>query len=450
MRWTWAVLLWMTSATLFAQTATVNLSTIYQPIDGFGAASAFGGLIPSSVINEEFSSTGLGLKFIRLQIVPDYEECAAYAPFASAGGCVNVASGATLTTYDLENAQAAVAHGAVVWATLWSPPGYMKSNGSWASGGTMTGNAANYAALAAIEASFVTLMTGTYEIPVYAISIQNEPNVSTSYPSCVWAHSAMWAAFVPYLSSALASAGYPNTKIMMAEPGHWNYDYMSYTMQQQSVAPLVGIIAAHAYAGGSPANTSAYLPTAFNYTYFTTQHIWETEVSDTNEAYDGSMVSGLTYAVDIHNWLTISKVNAWHYWELSGQNYGDNEGLTSQSDAFAKRAYVMGNWARFVSGMSEVAATPQPQSGVYVTAFLNLSTGASAIVAINTNSTSISQAFKISGRTGPTSYTATAYITDPSNSLAQQSALNISSNSFTANLTGSSVTSFVISSPASK
>jgi glucuronoarabinoxylan endo-1,4-beta-xylanase len=445
MRWTWAVFLWMASATLFAQTATVNLSTVNQQIDGFGGASAFGGLIPGSVINEEFSPGGLGFKFIRLQLVPDYEECAAYAPFASTGGCVSVSSGATLTTYDLQNAQAAVAQGAVVWATLWSPPGSMKSNGAWASGGEMLGNATNYTALAAIEASFVTLMTGTYGIPIYAISIQNEPNVMTSYPSCGWAQSVMWVDFVPYLSRALAAAGYPNTKIMMAEPGHWNYNYMAYAMNTPSVAPLIGIIAAHAYTGGSPANTPAYLPTEFAYTNFTTQHIWQTEVSDTNETYDGSMVSGLTYALDIHQWLTISKVNAWHYWELSGQNYSDNEGLTSwRYNVLAKRAYVMGNWAKFVTGMSEVAATANPQKGVYVTAFVNLSTGAAAVVAINTNATPASQVFTISGRPGAASYTTTAYITDPNNSLAEQAPLSVSSNSFTATLTGSSVTSFVM------
>jgi O-glycosyl hydrolase len=450
-----SVSLTLTSATLSGQTAAVNMSDVYQPIDGFGGAAVNEGVIPSSVIDEEFSPTGIGLKFIRLQIVPDYADCidATYQGTASYGGCVEVSSGATLPKADLEDAQAAVAHGAIVWATLLSPPGYMKTNGSYASGGTMIGNATNYEALAAIEASFVTLMTGSYGIPIYAISVQNEPEVGTTYPSCVWGQAsvsagpggaasgaAMFAAFVPYLSRALTAAGYSNTKIMMAEPGHWNYDYMGYTMQQPELAPLVGIIAAHGY-GGPP---TAYPPTEFSYSHLTTQHMWETEVGD-ESAYDGSMVSGLKYALSIHNWLTIGKVNAWNYWELTGQVYNDNQGLTSHSNEFAKRAYVIGNWARFVTGMSEVAATAEPQSGVYVTAFLNLSTGASAIVAINTNSTSVSQAFTISGSPGPTNYAATPYITDPNNSLAEQSALNVSSNSFTADLTGSSVTTFVMS-----
>ena len=106
------------------------MSDVYQPIDGFGAAAVNEGVIPSSVIDEEFSPTGIGLKFIRLQIVPDYADCVIAEP----AGCVQVSSGATLTTADLENAQAAVAQGAVVWASLWSPPGYMKTNGKYSFG----------------------------------------------------------------------------------------------------------------------------------------------------------------------------------------------------------------------------------------------------------------------------------------------------------------------------
>jgi len=442
MKWIWVVLLSLIPRVLFAQTAAVNMLTVYQSIDGFGASSAFGGLLPTSLVNEEFNtSTGLGLKFMRLNIVPDFTDCVAYYKT-----CIS-SSGATLPTYDLTNAQNAVGQGAVIWATEWSPPGSMKSNGSYASGGSFIGNATNYSALATIQASFVTLMTGTYGIPIYAISVQNEPNVSTAYPSCIMT-SSQFLAYVPYLSAALAAAGYPNTKIMIAEPGHWNYDYMSKTMTAPAGAE-VGIIAAHAYTGGSPPNTPAHLPTEFGYSsYVTTRHIWQTEVSDTHHAYDPSMVSGLIYALDIHNWLTISQVNAWHYWELSGQGYGDNQGLTDQRNVLAKRAYVMGQWARFVTGMSEVAATASPQSGVYVTAFLNLSTGAGAIVAINTNSMAVSQAFTISGRQGASSYNVTPYLTDPYNSISQQSALKVSGNSFTANLTASSVTTFVLPSVA--
>jgi glucuronoarabinoxylan endo-1,4-beta-xylanase len=434
-----ALLILASSTWTSAQVATVNAKIVYQSIDGFGAASAFAGLVPPSVIETEYSSSGIGLKYIRVNLVPDYADCIASYGI---GNCVSVHSGATILTADLANTQTAVANGAVLWATEWSPPGSMKSNGSYSSGGSFIGNPTNYTALAAAQASFVALMSGSYGIPVYAISPQNEPNVSTKYPSCTWT-SQQFTDYVPYLHNALVAAGYPNTKIMIAEPGHWNYGYMVRAMTKPAVAPLVGIVAAHAYVGGNPPNTPTFLPTEHNYALSSAQHIWQTEVSDFHTKYDGTMKSGLTYALAIHNWLTIAHVNAWHYWEISGQHYTDNQGLTSQTNELAKRAFVIGNWARFATGMSEIAATANPQPGIYVTAFLNLSTRASVIVAINTSSDPLSQTFTISGRPGPTAYSVTPYITDQNNSIAEQSPLAVSNSSFIATLPGSSVTSFV-------
>ena len=434
-----AILILGSSAWSCSQTAVVNEGITYQPIDGFGASSAFAGLIPSSVLNTMYSPSGIGLRYIRVNLVPDYADCIA---FYGTGNCVKVHFGATISRDDLANTQTAVANGAVLWATEWSPPGSMKSNGSYLTGGSFMGNQTNYAALAAAQASFVTLMTEAYAIPVYAISVQNEPNVSTKYPSCTW-KSKQFSEYVPYLYRALVAGGHLETKIMIAEPGHWNYNYMQTTMDDPLVAPLVGIVAAHAYVGGKPSNIPSFLPDEYHYAINARQHIWETEVSGLHERYNGSMNDGMIYALDIHNWLTIAKVSAWHYWEISGQNYRDNQGLTSPTNQLAKRAFVMANWARFVTGMSEISATANPQPGIYVTAFRNISTGASVIVAVNKNPVSMSQAFTIIGKVGPNHYSLTAYLTDPSDDLVRQPSFDVFGNSFTATLTGSSVTSFV-------
>ncbi len=73
-----------------------------------------------------------------------------------------------------------------MFASELSPPGSMKDNGAFQTGGNMIGNSTNYNNLANIQVAFVTLMKGTYSVPIYAISPQNEPEVSTHYPSCVW------------------------------------------------------------------------------------------------------------------------------------------------------------------------------------------------------------------------------------------------------------------------
>ncbi len=411
----------------YAQKATIDAGTTYQTIDGFGAASAFIDTVPAAVINTLYSSSGIHLKYVRTAIQPDYSDCT-----SRFGSCINAGSGATLSTSDLANVQAAVANGAVVWATLWSPPGSMKDNGGFSTGGNLIGNAANYTALAAIEASWVTLMTGTYGIPIYAVSVQNEPDMNMSYPSALWTAQQIHD-FIPYLHDALAAAGYPNMKIMIAESGHWVNDYDAAAMNDSAVAADVGILASHSYF------TSQWPVQRLNFNNVTTQHQWETEVSDSG-AYDGGMTSGLSYAVQIHQWLTIAQVSSWNYWLISGQGRSDNSGLTDSSNNVAKRAYVMGNWAKYVTGMTEIAATDNPQSGVYVSAFEEPSTGAFAIVAINTNSGSISQQFSLSGLSAGS---VTPNVTDANNSLVSKAAIPLSSGSFTATLGASSVTTFV-------
>ncbi len=411
-----------------AQTATINGGTTYQTIDGFGAASGgYMATLSSSLMDFFYTSSGINLKYIRIQMVPDMSDCNNYV----SADCVSVSSGPTLSANDLANAQAAHTRGATVWATEWSPPGSMKSNGSFGTGGAFSGNSSNYTSLAATQAAWVSLMTGTYGIPIYAISPQNEPDMSTSYESCTWT-AQQFHDYVPYLSSALASAGQSGTKIMIAEPSSWTNSYAATAMNDAAVASDIGILAAHSYGGSA---------SALSYSNVTNQHQWETEVSDYSP-YDGSMSSALGYAQDIHNWLVSARVNSWNYWLLSTESsWTDNEGLTDKTGNIAKRAYILGNWSKFVRpGWVMIGASNTPQSGVYVSAFKDPSSASFAIVAVNTNGSSVSQPFNLSGLSAGT---VTPYITDANNNLASQATVPVASNSFTATLNASSVTTFV-------
>ena len=88
------------------------------------------------------------------------------------------------TTYqgELTVAQAAVARGVSVWASQYSPTAAFKSNDVFYQGGALLTNTNNYAAMGTTLASFVTLMASN-GVPLYAVSIQNEPNINQNYPS---------------------------------------------------------------------------------------------------------------------------------------------------------------------------------------------------------------------------------------------------------------------------
>ena len=104
---------------------------------------------------------GIGLTYLRVQLYPDTSDCAA---LLGSDKCVS-APGGTIADSELADAQMAVADGATVWASEWSPPGSMKSNGAFATGGSFYGSTSNYTSLASIQASFVTLLTGTLRDP---------------------------------------------------------------------------------------------------------------------------------------------------------------------------------------------------------------------------------------------------------------------------------------------
>jgi glucosylceramidase len=91
------------------------------------------------------------------------------------------------------------------WASPWSPPTWMKDNKTF-DGGNMVDNAQNLQALALYLAKFVQEY-GKLGIKIEAIHHQNEPGYSTGYPSCLWTP-ALYTKFIGmYLGPTFASQG---------------------------------------------------------------------------------------------------------------------------------------------------------------------------------------------------------------------------------------------------
>ena len=430
------VVLLASSSVSFAPTVTVNWSSTRQTIDGFGAAGAGQVATLSSTLMDFFyTSTGIGLQWYRMQIYPSQSDC---ETDVNRGNCVTVSSGPTAASSDLAMAQAAVARGAQVFATEWSPPGSMKNNGSFETGGKMVGNSTNYAKLATIQAAFVRLMEGTYSIPIYAISPQNEPTYSGSYPSCVWTTTELHD-YVPFLRSALNTAGYSSVKIMTAEDTPWGIKIAAGPMGDAATAADVGIVASHGYVVPQPS-----APLSFENN--TGQHVWETEVSDSN-TYDGTITSALNYASQIHYYLAKAQVNYWGYWLLNANSgYTDNEALTDQNSNVAKRAYAIGNWSRFVlPGWQMVSVTNS--TPLLITAFTSPAGNSGTVVAVNNASRPVSVTLSVGTTMGSS---VTPYLTSSSASLAEQTTIAVSSGSFSATVPAYSIETFINSSASTQ
>ena len=105
--------------------------------------------------------------------------------------------------------------------------------------------------------------------------------------------------------------------------------------------------------------------------------LWETEVSDDKvvKTLDMTIDSGLRVAAMIHENLVHGNVSAWHYWWLMPGS-GDGNGALTVNMTLLPRAYVLGNWSKFVRpGFVRVAATPLSQDYVYASAFHDPASG---------------------------------------------------------------------------
>jgi len=418
-----------------ASSVTIQWSTVNQPIDGFGGAAVDSdGALPSSLADFFFSpTTGIGLSIVRLQIIPDQTTCTALCNgggFVAPCGCL-ASSGPTTLTGELQIAQQAQALGVKTFiAASWSPPASMKSNGSWFAGGSFIGNSSNYSSLASLFAQYVTLMQSN-GIPLYAFSPQNEPDISQVYQSCTWT-ARQFHDFLPYLYNAFQSANVGSTQIMIPEESGWDFSDALMAMGDSSVAPEVRLLAGHAYGVPSPTAPANY-----------GLHVWMTEVSSQSAAYDGSMTDALGWAQTIHNYLANGNVNAWVWWFLAdlphNGNGTENSSLTDINGNIPLRAYVTGNWSKFVRpGWHRVGVNNN--GSLLVTAFASADNSDSAIVVVNTGPEVSNQVFEV-GTQMATS--AVPWITSATLSLAQQTPVTITNGSLTYTIPAASVVTFV-------
>ena len=436
---------------LRAQTATINGGTALQAIDGFGGES--GGPMPWTSSPYNWNA------------IDSTTASAMFSPTAGIGISIyrtgNVDGTSSTLPPDMTSLTEAYGLGAKIELDLSSPPASMKYSGTFYDG-TPGGSGSCLSASNSTYATYVTQLIQNIQssgsVVVSWVGVQNEPNSYGTTPnngqgSCGWDAAAL-DSFTTVLGPALSAAGL-STKIILGEAFDYanSPNYFGTCIADSSCKGYVSVVSGHGYgypdtpvapgSGGYPALSAGY-------------HLWQGETSDNGASSfnsgmtdSGGSTGGLTMAENIDSFLYTGQVSSYNWWELG---YISNGGTCQNCNligntgdvstlVFSKRFYAFGNWSKFVRpGQVEISATHNPQSGVTVTAFKNSGTGAFEIVAVNSNSGSVSQPFSLSSLTAAS---VTPYITDASNNLAAQSNISISASTFTATLTGSSVTTFV-------
>jgi glucuronoarabinoxylan endo-1,4-beta-xylanase len=377
--------------------AFVNFSSAAQTIRGFGGATAWMPQLSSAQANALFSngsSQQIGLSILRVRIDP---------------------AGSGNWGTELANAQAARARGAIVIATPWTPPASLKSNNNVV-GGTL--KTSSYAAYANHLQSFVNFFASS-GVPLYAISMQNEPDANVTYESCSWTGATM-DTWVANNSSVLT------TKLMMPESESFTTNYSDPALNDSRAVGHIGIIAGHIY-GVSPSGYANAINKG--------KEVWMTEHYLT-----GSGISGaLAVAKEINDSMSVANYNAYVWWwahDWPAENY--SFGLIDANANVKPAGYAMGQYSKFVRpGYLRYNSTYSPSSNVFVTAYAG--SGHHVIVAINMGSSAVNQPFTIQGATVSS---LVPHQTSNSQNLAQLAPVTVSNGTFTYSLPGQSITTF--------
>ncbi|MEY2930310.1 MAG: hypothetical protein RL033_1059, partial [Pseudomonadota bacterium] len=200
----------------------IDLGIELQKIAGFGGMD--GGFYPELTAAQVDSAFGngpgqIGLSIIRVRV----PETVARFP-------VSVAAAARASQL-----------GALIMATPWSPPVGMKSNGALV-GGEL--NVASYGAYADHLLAYRDFMQAN-GAPLYAISVQNEPDIQVSYESCDWTPQQM----VDWVKSQGAKFDGP-TLLMAPESTRFDRLWSDPLLQDPEVAAHVDIVGGHVYGNG--------------------------------------------------------------------------------------------------------------------------------------------------------------------------------------------------------
>ena len=444
-----------------ADSASINGSTTYQTIAGFGASEAFGEAAtvmnaPSSVQQQALAdlyspTTGAGLTILRNEIgatsgntiEPNNpggpNATPAYVPLSQ----INQDMG------QLWFAQQIKARYNVtdVYADAWSAPGFMKTNGAVANGGQVCGSpgaSCSSGDWRHAYANYLVQYAKDYAaagVPLTYLGPSNEPDFSANYDSMTMSPTQM-ASVVDVLGPTLKNSGLSTQVTCCAATGWPKAGQYAQAIEADPTAlAATAMVGGHGYSGAPTSPLPGW-----------TKQAWETEWS-TFEGFstawdDGSDASGMTWAQHIHQGLTGANLSAFLYWWGSttpGEN-GDNEGLleiNGSSVIPTGRLWAFANYSRYIHPGAIRIGASSSNGAVQLSAFKNTD-GSLAIVALNTGSGADPITYSLANTGVTDGATVTPYLTNNSNTVTAQATTTITGGSFTATAPGRSLVTYVI------
>jgi glucuronoarabinoxylan endo-1,4-beta-xylanase len=350
----------------YIASTVVILDSAHQMIRGFGAANILQWRpdMTDSEIETAFG-TGegqLGFTILRLRVQPESNQWSVNVPTAK-------------KAHDM---------GVLIIASPWSPPASMKTNNNLV-GGELREDA--YDDYAAHLKSFADFMSAN-GVPIYAISVQNEPEVTVTYESCDWSPEQM----VKFMRENAHTIG---TRVMAPESFQFRRGMSDPILNDSVACANLDIVAGHIYGGGL---------TRYPLAEEKGKEVWMTE--HLTESLHSANIWSLALDVGVEMQQVMqANMNAYVWWYIVRYYgpIGDGESSVSfPNEEFAKKGevtkkgYVMSQFSRFIRpGYYRVDSKSWPLTGnLSVTAYKDSPSSQVFLVAINTGSSPLDPTFR--------------------------------------------------------
>ena len=396
--------------------AQVNVSifpdSTAQIIRGFGAANIVGWR-PDMTDDEIETAFGsgegqLGFSILRLRIQPQESRWIDNVP----------------------TAQKAHSMGATIIASPWSPPAHMKTNGDLV-GGRLRDDM--YDEYAAHLDAFVTFMADN-DVPIYAVSVQNEPDVEVGYESCDWTPEEM----VRFMRENAPAIG---TRVMAPESYQFRKEMSDPILNDPEAVENLDIVAGHIYGGGLEAYPLAQEK---GKEVWMTEHLTEPQHSAEVWSY------ALDVGVEVQAVME-ANMNAYVWWYIV-RYYGPiadgeasvnfpNEDYAAKGEV-TKKGYVMAHFSRFIRpGYVRVHTNTRPRAALSRVSATAYKEGSRlVVVAINERASDAEVVFTMEGGSAGRFE---SYVTDATREVEKLDDVEVDGDSFTVTLDARSVTTFV-------
>jgi glucuronoarabinoxylan endo-1,4-beta-xylanase len=305
---------------------------------------------------------------------------------------------------NVATAKAAIAAGAIVFASPWNAAGTMSSS--------------QFASYATHLNDFVAYMKNQ-GVDLYAISVQNEPDYGMQSGWRAWSAS-LCHDFVLNYGSMIT------TKLISCESFNYDKSYYDPVLNDSGALANVAVLGTHLY--GTAVSNYAY--PLFDQKGAGKER-WMTEHYTDSTTDANSWPNALGVATEMHHAFVDGQFNLYTWWYIV-RSYGP----ISSNGMVSKRGWCMAQFSKFIRpGFYRVDGTATPTSGVYLSAYKG--TSDVVIVIVNTNNSAEPLTISIDG-SSIASYD--RFTTSSSKSLANDGTVDVSNGSVTLSLDAQSVT----------